>query len=584
MARMIPNITPEAIENAAEGEVYRQLRDQLPPGWTVRFNFAFCWYRGRTLREAEVDFIVLAPGRGLMILEVKGSYGFECRAGQWFRIKEDGTREEARNPFQQATETRHELVERIMNKLFDRTKRDFPGIWGHAVVYPNAKVKGALPASIEPTVIITYGDMRDLLGRLEAAFDAWGHAVAGQAFTRAYVDRLVGFFSEESTLVPVLAATVDGDNRRIDDITRLQFSAFRGILGNLRVHVRGPAGSGKTILAAWAAQALGEKDARVLLLCYNRVLAAWIDRDVDDRRRFETRNFHSVCREVILRAGLEFKPPPLDEDGHEFWTRVAPALMCEALENLPAGAFERYDAILVDEGQDFHQDWWLPVQLLLRDPDHGRLCIFSDPEQTGVYGRGQALPAPLTDYQLLENCRNTREIAAYCGAILDVPFACFPHCPTGAEPVILQVTENPQERAALVRKVVVDFLEEEFAPSRIAVLSPWKRTNVASAVKFLPVINNKPLDGDDTKVGLWMRNQLIWASTIRAFKGLEADCVVLADAPPLNTLGFSAADLYVAASRAKHRLVIAPTSDEAAIQCQVWAETTKRLKGRTRAE
>ncbi len=569
---MIPNIAPEAIDNGAESDVYRELRDQLPPDWTVRFNFAFCWYQGRTLREAEVDFIVIAPDRGLMVLEVKGSHGFECLAGQWYRIKEDGRREEARNPFQQATETSHQLVERIMHKLFNRTKRDFPGIWGHAVVYPNAKMKGPLPTSIEPTVMMTYGDMRDIQGKLEAAFDSWGDASTGRAFTRAHVDRVAGFFAEEATLVPVLAAAVDGDDRKIEDITRLQFSAFRGILGNPRVHVHGPAGSGKTILAVWAAGALGAQSARVLLLCYNRVLAAWIDRDTDENRHFETRNFHAVCRDVVKRAGLEFNPPPIDEDGDEFWTKVAPAQMCNALESLPAGSFERYDAVIVDEGQDFHQDWWLPVQLLLRDPDHGRLCIFSDPEQTGVYGRGQALPAPLTSYQLLENCRNTREIATYCGRILDIPFECFPHCPPGTQPVILKAAGDPQERAALVRKVIADFLEEKFTPSRIAVLSPWKRTNAASALKSLPVINNKPLDGDDTKVGSWMRNQMIWASTIRAFKGLEADCVVLADAPPINSPGFTAADLYVAASRAKHRLVIVPTSGEAFGQYQRWAK------------
>ena len=32
-------------------------------------------------------------------------------------------------------------------------------------------------------------------------------------------------------------------------------------------------------------------------------------------------------------------------------------------------AVGRYGALIVDEAQDFHEDWWLPLQLLLEDPD-----------------------------------------------------------------------------------------------------------------------------------------------------------------------------------------------------------------------
>ena len=74
MARMIPNIDLLEIENAGEREMYRRLRDQLPASWLVRYHFPACWLDGLHLRECECDFIVLAPGRGLMLVEVKGIY------------------------------------------------------------------------------------------------------------------------------------------------------------------------------------------------------------------------------------------------------------------------------------------------------------------------------------------------------------------------------------------------------------------------------------------------------------------------------------------------------------------------------
>ena len=33
----------------------------------------------------------------------------------------------------------------------------------------------------------------------------------------------------------------------------------------------------------------------------------------------------------------------------------------------------RFDALVVDEGQDVSADWWLPLQLLLTDPDRSPL-------------------------------------------------------------------------------------------------------------------------------------------------------------------------------------------------------------------
>src|ERR1019366_85187 len=124
------------------------------------------------------------------------------------------------------------------------------------------------------------------------------------------------------------------------------------------------------------------------------------------------------CHDVVTKMRMPFNVPSGDEGIRCFWTSEAPALFCEALDRAPENAFPRYDAVLVDEAQDFHQDWWFPIQLMLHDPDHGRLCLFSDPEQTPVYGKGDAFPAGLVSFDLAENCRNTKRITSYCGNVL----------------------------------------------------------------------------------------------------------------------------------------------------------------------
>lgn len=568
---MIPTVSPDSISNPGEKETYLQLQSQLPESWVVRYKFPFCWRNGHYLRDGEIDFIILAPNRGLLVLEAKSSHGYDCEKGIWFRIRQDGLREEAGNPFEQAMAVKHRLVERIAQKVFHRPKSEFPGLFGHAVIYPLGKVQGALPNSVEPTLMIAHKDMGFLHDRIEHAFHEWGTTSRGTLFTPKAMCDVEHFLSDNGSLVPVMAANVVEDERSIEELTQRQYAAFRGIIGNRRVHVRGTAGSGKTILATWAAEAIAKAGAKVLLVCFNRILASWLRCRLGGKQSFEVRSFFSLCREIIIASGLQFNVPISENEQEDFWTITAPALFCEALERSPCTA-QGYDAIMVDEAQDFHRDWWFPIQLLLKNPDNGSLCLFSDSEQSGVYGKGNAFPAGLVGFELLENCRSTKRIATYCGRVLDIKVTPFRSSPLGVKPTILNPMRDPQERAKIVRRLVLELLDEHFSTSQIALLSPWRRSSPESALTYLTNIKHKPVQGGDAQVSDWLSDRIIWASTIRAFKGLEADCIILADTPLTGPLGFDLADLYVGASRAKHRLIIVPTSFDSASQLKEWAK------------
>jgi hypothetical protein len=114
-------------------------------------------------------------------------------------------------------------------------------------------------------------------------------------------------------------------------------------------------------------------------------------------------------------------------------------------------------------------------------------------------------------------------------------------------------------------------MAQEISPSRIAILSPWKKGSPNSTLHYISHLHNKPLQGDEDAVSKWQANQVIWASTIKAFKGMEADCIVVTDVPAIGTQWFNLADLYVAASRAKHHLYLVPTSPQIASSLQEWS-------------
>lgn len=93
---------------------------------------------------------------------------------------------------------------------------------------------------------------------------------------------------------------------------------------------------------------------------------------------------------------------------------------------------------------------------------------------------------------------------------------------------------------------------------RIACLSPYSPEN--SSLAGGKVGDYKTTD----KLDVWRSNQAVWLSSIKAFKGLEADALVLTDLPDFKPGVFDKADFYVACSRAKLLLVVLTNSAEVA--------------------
>src|SRR4051794_37214771 len=78
------------------------------------------------------------------------------------------------------------------------------------------------------------------------------------------------------------------------------------------------------------------------------------------------------------------------------------------------GRAERpYDAIIVDEGQDFTVEWWLALESCLREGRDSIFYVFHDTHQT-LYRGGGTLPEGMGEFPLEDNVRNTRSI---CNAL-----------------------------------------------------------------------------------------------------------------------------------------------------------------------
>jgi superfamily I DNA/RNA helicase len=86
-----------------------------------------------------------------------------------------------------------------------------------------------------------------------------------------------------------------------------------------------------------------------------------------------TSTFHHLCISEAANAALQV---PIQRD-EEWWDKIAPALLVEAATRNGLA----FDAIVVDEGQDFSEDWIAALQLLSSGTTDAPMYVFADQHQ-----------------------------------------------------------------------------------------------------------------------------------------------------------------------------------------------------------
>ncbi|MGC6448790.1 MAG: NERD domain-containing protein [Rubripirellula sp.] len=570
MAKMLPEVDPSAIQNRGESLAYPLLRDQLPDDWVVIYDYKFCVRVERSLKEGQVDFIVIAPKKGVLFIEVKGSHGLRLDPSNeklGFRVKQNGTEEPlGKTPFTQVDEHKHNIVGQILCQRLGVSKNQFPGIYAHAVFYPQGQLVNT-PPSQDIQVFWGYGDQENLYQRVLAAFKNVAPLRYGERFDAGTMAKIVELFCDQSFIPIAQAAESDEFNGQIRKLTKNQFNIIQGFLRSdaKRVLVEGQAGSGKTMLALWTAEHFAAIGMRTLFLCKNNALRNWI-KIRQPNAAFNVHTFQGLC-------------PKLDKnwDRHNkfeqgFWEESVSSIIADAADALPSE--KRYDAIVIDEGQDFQPNWFIPIELLFKDENNARLFVFFDPEQQIQFDGDLSFPDMDIRYPLIANCRNPEKINDYCGKVINKDLKSMEGMPEGRPPTIKEAVADSKRRSDLCVEQIKKWHSEGFKPSRIAVLSPYNSNNKNSSLFHLKSksILNLSFSDDTTQINEWTNNQVFWMSTITAFKGLEADCVVLTDIPSPNSF-FSENDFYVGTSRAKHQVVVIPCDTKTQVRARGYLDS-----------
>lgn len=130
--------------------------------------------------------------------------------------------------------------------------------------------------------------------------------------------------------------------------------------------IQGSAGTGKTLLLLEKARRLTEKGHRVLVLTFNIKLAEYLQVVTRDQPLIQVDYFHHFCEVSAKNTGISFDiPDEMDDDGKViFYEETSPDILLSAIET---GNLPEFDAVLIDEGQDFNDEWWVPLMLLIKE-------------------------------------------------------------------------------------------------------------------------------------------------------------------------------------------------------------------------
>lgn len=545
MARFIPSIDPGKIENSSERKVAAALSVQLSN--QIRVIHSLNWVKrpnSGPLIEGECDFVVIHPLYGLLFLEVKGGIlGFDLATEEWWRLSPYETKIPLnKDPFEQVQKNMYSIVDLLKERLNLQT---LDCTYGYAVIFPDGMFQGHVPLSVTRTQILDANDLDKVDKRITGIFKLFKRERSKQ-LTKGEVEAIESVLFSKFDIVPVLWKAVEEQEQRLHRLTEEQKNILGYLTNQAVASIQGCAGTGKTLLALAKAQQAAQSGMKTLFLCYNRPLREWLNQTAkaDFSHELKIRTYHELVHDFCKEAQLEFNPKN-SQDEQQFWNEQAPELLMQASEILPDSF--RFDAVIVDEGQDFQELWWHSLDSIFVTP-HRKKCfyVFFDPNQILYLKEELRLPDELgTPYPLNQNCRNSPQIAEYCEMLVENEFDDRNHK--------LEVFQVSSRKAGFekISELVSQLSKPKsggLKPSQIAVLVPgYPVDDWPAKFKKLPVVRD--LDA-------WRKNQGILIESFARFKGLEADAVIILTSPVASAKGRDLTLNYVACSRAKHILTI----------------------------
>lgn len=541
--------------------------------------------------EGEADFVVLAPGKGILIIEVKDAQSVTYKDGEWFLEKNPSPN---KDPLKQLNSARRSLrgflkargqlgTEPIATLLwFPRLGRhdldnQSPGDlqlfewqigWASDVAKPKKLIESVLERFVD-------------FYRNNKGIDLSPKGLSperARQLRKSILSDFEGYASPESETKRRKAQ----ERELLDE----QVLLLDMVETNNHLYFDGPPGSGKTHLLLAAAKKLALSGKKVLVTCYNLLLAEELDTAIGALDTVDVIAWNSL---QLNLAGLAENP---DGASGSWFEQELPVLVLEQVTANPHRA--SYDAILVDEFQDIaanplHVD--LLTSLTAGTIEKSTVILCGDTKQQIMRPSGEqvdalvvarALLPGIVHVRLRRNCRMSPTLAKAIGKKFYFGDRFINHrVPQNTEGGLDIIAIEPGQEVKTLAKTLRS-LREHYLPENIVVLSIFGLKQSLARLILEPERSDGAIaESSDLK---WLQKQLrtdtIQESSIEAttgaqvrwhsifkYKGLDADAVVITDVSVkgiefAHTAGLEFAEtLFVGMTRAKYRCVVLDSAE-----------------------
>lgn len=537
MARFIPEVKPEDFNNSyGEMKVYEALRS-LGNQYTIFYSLSWVGVSDRRT-VGEADFVVAHPDKGIFVIEVK-SGEIEYKKGEWIQTNTRTGKQKIITPYTQARKSQFELLERLE---LVRSQVKIPmmcyGVWFSSVEIQN---NDTLPPEAPKEITLDKSSLDKPEKAIENAFNYWATKYRMNKLSSMEFQKVVEVLCPHFHVVQKLKTKMEETELSYIQLTGQQAAILDFLEEQKTAVIHGLAGTGKTVLAIEKAKMLAAKDEQVLFLCFNSFLKVNLKNN-NAIPNVTFHNAHSLAYEIMGGSNID-----MDKVLDEF-------------EEFLSDIFEpedwSYTNVIIDEGQDL-SDRLMNALYDLVKRKNGFFYVFYDRNQ---YILRNKMPKWIEDAEcrlvLHKNCRNTAEVFKTSCSIMGFDNVTYNEIHGEIPSAKFYSTESELDK--IVEQFIQTVKEEGVLPEDIVILS-------AKTVEGSWIDINKKYSGYELSTERIAGKVLF--TTIRKFKGLESDVVLIVDAsmsdlrnPENKRL------LYVGTSRAKNFLNIAfledITSDE----------------------
>ena len=592
MANIFPNIFPynedspqmEKLGIQTEYAVYQKIKGIYDDSVDILYGKDFLTRNAfGNLKSGELsDFLVIHPNKGILFLECKGGLM------EWDKMKQLWSQsnkiiQKSKGPFEQAKKGMYSFMDlfkekygemKFIHKINKKVKvsagweKEIPKFTG--AIFPNTpKHSGSLPADIKPEMVIWAEDFRNLESSIDQIFalNKKNHIIENENKNKI-LRTLVG----DNLKSPFKDILKYGSHNQELQFNRVQQQFISSWFDNTRVIIKGLAGTGKTLIAAKTALRKEYKDKKILILTKTVGISKFLQ--VLTKKKSETANITIINVDKfinIIKRKLDLKQDLMPSDPtlkRNLFDHKNPQSCLEIFNKYPD---ERFDVVIVDEAQDFHENWFKAIKSIARD--FGNIVIFYDPLQT-------TRPNTMVDiiknpnkigfsgFNFNTNYRNTSSISNLLSKLIkkylpheNLDYSEHSKENAGRPAELIEANSFDEIIKQTIIRVEALIKKDGFKPMNIGVLylnsmDGRKNNSKLSMTRELKKLGVKVIGAREYEIPYLKEGESdnISFSDVNSFKGLEKEAVILCNFKEINES--TVKEIYTGLSRATGDLTV----------------------------